>query len=74
MLVKSHIFMSVNAEFDRAAKRDMFIYYALITLVLVISGFLFLNHFKGILVLLAVERQGFRKFRKRDQNVKGLNG
>lgn len=44
----------INAELNRAAKRDMLVYYVLISIFLVVSGFLFLNHFKDVLVLLAV--------------------
>ena len=44
----------INAELNRAAKRDMFVYYALISLLLVVSGYIFLYSWRDLAILLAV--------------------
>ena len=44
----------INAELNRAAKRDMFIYYTLITAFVVIGGGLTLRRVRDVLVLCAV--------------------
>jgi len=45
---------AINAELNRAALRDIVVYNTLISLVLVLSGYLFLRHLRDIAILLAV--------------------
>ena len=44
----------VNAELNRAAKRDVVVFYSLITLFLMLFGWLTLNSFKDLLIMLMV--------------------
>ena len=44
----------VNAELNRAAKRDMFVFYGLISVLLLLFGWITLNSFKDLTVMLAV--------------------
>jgi len=44
----------INAELNRAAKRDMFVFYALISLLLIVSGYIFLYNWRDLMILLAI--------------------
>lgn len=45
---------AINAELNRAALRDIVVYNTLISLALLLSGYLFLRHLRDIAILLAV--------------------
>jgi uncharacterized protein len=45
---------AINAELNRAALRDMLVYYTLVSVFLVVSGFLFLKNPRDVAILLAV--------------------
>lgn len=44
----------VNAELNRSAKRDVFVFYTLISILLLLFGWFTLNNFKDVTVMLAV--------------------